>query len=167
MNRIPVILIIAFMTSVVSSTFSQTTSPSFVTVEGAVLKPLKLTLKDIEKYPAREVTAKDRDGNAHTYKGTLLSVVLDSAGVTLGKQLRGENLVKYVLVTAADNYQVVYSLPEIDPEFTSNTILLATQVDGKPLPKGEGPFRLVNPADKKLARWIREISSIKVVFSKQ
>src|SRR5262245_9469364 len=104
-----------------------------VKVEGEVAKPLKLTLKEIEKYPSTEVKAKDRDGNEHTFKGTLLSVVLDSAGVTLGKQLRGENLAKYVLVTAADNYQVLYALPEIDPEFTSNTVLLATRVDGKPL----------------------------------
>jgi hypothetical protein len=93
--------------------------------------------------------------------------VLDSAGVTLGKALRGENLVKYVLVTAADNYQVVYALPEIDPEFTSNTVLLATHVDGSLLPKGEGPFRLVNPADKRPARWIREIVSIRILFSKE
>ena len=137
-----------------------------ISIEGEVKKPLKLTVKDLEKYPSAEVKAKDRDGKEHTFKGTLLSVVLDSAGVTLGKQLRGENLVKYVLVTAADNYQVIYALPEIDPEFTSNTVLLTTHVDGNPLPKGEGPFRLVNPADKRPARWIREIASIKIMYSK-
>lgn len=149
-----------------SNSFGQSSTPQILTIEGEVQKPLKLTVKDLEKYPATEVKAKDRDGKEHTFKGTLLSVILDSAGVTLGKQLRGENLVKYVLVTAADNYQVIYALPEIDPEFTSNTVLLTTHVDGKPLPKGEGPFRLVNPSDKKPARWIREISSIKVLFSK-
>ncbi len=146
-----------------TATFAQTQS---ISIEGEVQKPLKLTVNDLEKYPTTEVKAKDRDGKEHTYKGTLLSVVLDSAGVTLGKQLRGENLVKYVLVTAADNYQVIYALPEIDPEFTSNTVLLTTHVDGNPLPKGEGPFRLVNPADKKPARWIREITSIKIMYSK-
>ena len=59
----------------------------------------------------------------------------------------------------------VFALAEIDPDFTSNTILLATQVDGKSLPKGEGPVRLVNAAEKKPTRWIREITSIKVLFS--
>ena len=146
--------------------FGQTNQDAFITVEGEVLKPLKLTLKDLEKFPQSEVKAKDRDGKEHTFKGTLLSVVLDSAGVTLGKQLRGENLAKYVLVKAVDGYEVIYALPEIDPEFTSNTVLLTTHVDGNPLPKGEGPFRLVNPIDKKPARWIREITTIKILFSK-
>lgn len=143
--------------------FSQQT----ITVSGEVKKPLKLTLKDLEKYPVTEVKAKDKAGIEHSFRGTLLSVVLDSAGVTLGGDLRGENLTKYVLITAADNYKVIYSLAEIDSEFTSNAVLLATHVDGKPLSKGEGPFRLVNPGDKRPTRWVREISSIKVLFSKE
>ena len=110
--------------------------------------------------------AKDKEGNEHTFKGTLLSVILDSAGVTLGGELRGKNLTKYVLVRASDGYEVVYSLGEIDPEFTSNPAILATHVDGHALPKGEGPFRLVNPADKKPTRWVREVAVVKVLFSK-
>ncbi|MEJ0034321.1 MAG: molybdopterin-dependent oxidoreductase [Bacteroidota bacterium] len=139
---------------------------STITVSGEVTKQLKLTQQDIGKYPQVEVKAKDREGKEHTFKGTALATVLDSAGVTLGKNLRGENLAKYVVITAADNYQVVYSLAEIDPEFTSNTVLLCTHVDGNPLPKGEGPFRIVNPADKRPARWIREIVSIRIGFAK-
>jgi len=155
------ILILSFAIALSTQAVAQV-----ITVTGEVTKPLKLTLKDLEKFPVKELNVKDRDGKEHTYKGTLLSIVLDSAGVTLGKNLRGENLAKYVLITAADNYQVVYSLAEIDPEFTSNTILIATHVDGNPLPKGEGPARLVNPLDKRPARWIREITSIKVGFAK-
>jgi DMSO/TMAO reductase YedYZ molybdopterin-dependent catalytic subunit len=149
-----------------ATAFSQTSSDVFITVEGEVLKPLKLSAKDLGKFPQTDVKAKDRDGREHTFKGTLLSIVLDSAGVTLGKELRGENLAKYILVKAVDGYEVIYSLPEVDAEFTSNTVLLATHVDGKPLPKGEGPFRLVNPIEKRPARWIREISTIKILFSK-
>lgn len=150
-----------------ASLLAQASPSSSITVEGEVTKKLKLTLEDIKQYPSMEVKAKDRQGDEHTYKGTPLAMVLDSAGVTLGKNLRGENLVKYVLVTAVDNYQVVYSLAEIDTEFTTNVILLATHVDGNLLPKGEGPFRLVNLADKRPARWIREIRSIRVLFSKE
>jgi DMSO/TMAO reductase YedYZ molybdopterin-dependent catalytic subunit len=144
----------------------QTNGQQAITVSGEVTKQLKLTLADIDKYPPAEVKAKDRDGKEHSFKGVALATVLDSAGVTLGKDLRGENLAKYVIITAADNYQVVYSLAELDPEFTSNTVLLCTHVDGKLLPKGEGPFRLVNPIDKRPARWIREITSIKVAFGR-
>lgn len=142
------------------------TMPS-LTISGEVLNPLSLTVADISKMPQAKVKAKDRDNAEHEYGGVMLVDALNAAGVTVGAQLRGENLAKYVLVTAADNYQVVYALPELDPEFTDDVVLLITTVDGKPLPNGEGPFRLVNPADKKHARWIREIKSIKVLFAKE
>jgi len=138
-----------------------------ITVGGEVTKQLTITIAGMKDFPAKEITAKDKEGKEHVYKGTLLSLVLTSAGVTLGKELRGGNLAKYVIIKAADGYVVVYSLAELDPELTSNDVLLATLVDGHPLPKGEGPFRLVAPHDKKPARWIREITSIKVVLSKE
>ncbi|MEO7991878.1 MAG: molybdopterin-dependent oxidoreductase [Chryseolinea sp.] len=150
-----------------ANAFAQTASKPFVTVEGEVLKPLKLTLEHLLKLKQTEVKAKDRDGKEHIFKGVRLFDLLDSAGVTLGKELRGENLTKYVLIKAVDGYEVIFSLPEIDPEFTGQTILIAYQMDGNPLPKGEGPFRIVAPNDKKPARWIRELTTIKVVFSKE
>ena len=136
------------------------------TISGEVLKPLTLSLKELSAMETSETKGKDKDGKEHTFKGILLWKVLSSAGVTLGKDLRGENLAKYVLVKASDGYQVIFSLPEIDPEFSDKTILLAYQVDGKPLAANEGPFRLVVPEDKKHARWIRQLSSIQILFSK-
>lgn len=144
----------------------QTVKP-FFTVEGDGVNPLNLTLDDLQKLKPTEVKAKTKEGDEHTFKGVRLFDILDSAGVTLGKELRGKNLSKYILIKAADGYQVVFALPEIDPEFTNETILLAYQVDGKPLPKGEGPFRIVAPNDKRQARWIRELTTIKVVSSKE
>ena len=47
--------------------------------------------------------------------------------------MKGKNLTKYILVTASDNYQVVFALAELDKAFTDRTIHLADQVDGKPL----------------------------------
>jgi DMSO/TMAO reductase YedYZ molybdopterin-dependent catalytic subunit len=146
--------------------YAQTATDPHITVDGEVLRALKITVKDMARFKSAEVKAKDKEGNEHNFKGTPLFSLLDSAGVTLGKQLRGENLLKYILITAADGYQVVYALPEIDPEFTSDLVLLATHVDGKPLPNGEGPFRLVVPQHKKPTRWIREITSIKVISAK-
>jgi len=147
--------------------YAQAVNKPFFTVEGTVLRSLKLTQDELSKLKQTEVKAKDKDNKEHVYKGVRLVDVLDSAGVTLGKQLRGENLVKYILIRAADGYEVIFSLPEVDPEFTSQTILLAYEEDGKPLPKGEGPFRMIVPNDKRPARWIREVTTIKVVFSKE
>jgi DMSO/TMAO reductase YedYZ molybdopterin-dependent catalytic subunit len=148
------------------TTYAQTDKP-FLSVEGEVIRPLRLTVDDLMKFKPSEVKGKDKDGNEHAFTGVRLVDVLDSAGVTLGSKLRGKNLAKYILVKAADGYQVIYSLPEVDPEFPGQTDLLAYQVDGHPLPKGEGPFRMVAPGDKKQARWIREITVIKIVFSKE
>ena len=137
-----------------------------LSISGEVLTPLSLTADDLIKMPQVTLKAKGHDNQEHEYGGVALVELLKAAGVTLGAQLRGANLTKYILVTAADNYQVLYALPELDPEFTNNVVLLATQVDGKLLPKGEGPFRLVNPADNKQARWVREIKNIKVQFAR-
>lgn len=145
---------------------AQPSTGQFLTVEGEVKKRLELMPQDLENFPSLEVKAKDRSGKQHTFKGTLLATILDSAGVTMGKALRGKHLVKYILITAVDGYQAIFSLPEIDPEFTLNTVLLTTHVDGEPLPKGEGPFRLVAPQDKQQSRWVREISSIKIILAK-
>ena len=136
------------------------------TVTGEVLKPLTLSMKELSAMQTSEVKGKDRDGKEHVFKGVMLWKVLNSAGVTLGKDLRGENLAKYVRVRASDGYEVIFSLPEIDPEFTDKTILLAYQVDGAPLAANEGPFRLVVPEDRKHARWIRQLNCIQVLISK-
>jgi hypothetical protein len=68
-----------------------------------------------------------------------------------------------VLAEARDGYQVVYTLTELDPAFTSNKIIIADTADGKPLSETQGPFRLVVPQEKKPARSIRMLEKITVV----
>lgn len=133
-------------------------SPTTLQVKGEVRSPLSLRLQDIALFRQAEVSANDKAGKPHLYSGVSLLSVLDSAGVDLGKKLRGEHLRKYVLVKCADGYQVLFSLAELDPDFGNQTVLLAVKMDGKPLPQDRGTFRLVVPGDKALAR-----SSFKVV----
>jgi len=45
--------------------------------------------------------------------GVPVEQILDLAGVTTGKQLKGENLTKYLLVKCADGYEVLFSLAEL------------------------------------------------------
>ncbi|MEO6687118.1 MAG: molybdopterin-dependent oxidoreductase [Dyadobacter sp.] len=146
------------------SAFSQ--DKNTISVSGEVTTPLNLTVQDLSVYHQISHKVKDKDGKEHEFKGVALIEVFEKAGVTTGSKLRGENLAKYVLVKAADGYEVIYSLPEIDPEFTDQVIMLATEKDGQPLANGEGPFRIITPNDKKQARWIREVRSIKIVFAK-
>ena len=69
----------------------------------------------------------------------------------------------YVLVEAADNYRVVFSLAELDAGFLDSDVLVADTLDGAPLGPGEGPFKLVAPHDKRPARWVRTSKLITVV----
>jgi hypothetical protein len=53
--------------------------------------------------------------------------------VPLEKDLRGDRMVTYVEVGAADGCRVVLALPEIDPAFSDRVILLADRRDQQPL----------------------------------
>ncbi|AUD04076.1 molybdopterin-dependent oxidoreductase [Spirosoma pollinicola] len=137
-----------------------------LTISGEVTKPLTLQGSDLKAMAHSQVSAKDRDGKEHQYTGIPLVDLLKQAGATLGGELRGENLMKYVVVKAIDGYEVLFALAELDPEFATRTILLADQVDGTPLPFGTGPYRIVVPGEKKPARWIREVKAIEIRFAK-
>lgn len=57
-----------------------------------------------------------------------------------------------LLVKADDSYRVVIALPELDPAFTDKQTLLVFLRDGKPLGEKEGPYRIVIPDEKRMAR---------------
>ncbi|HEY0246051.1 MAG TPA: molybdopterin-dependent oxidoreductase [Mucilaginibacter sp.] len=137
-----------------------------VKITGEVTTPLDLKLADFQQYKQTDVIRKDRDGKDHTYSGVVLAELLQKAGATMGKDLKGENLTKYISVEASDGYQVVFALAELDKDFTDRTIILASIMDGKPLPAGDGPFRIIVQDEKKPARCIKQVTGIKVHFSK-
>ena len=68
-----------------------------------------------------------------------------------------------LLVEATDGYRVVIALPELDPAFTDKQIVLAFLKDGKPLDDKEGPYRIVIPDEKRMARWVRQVTRLKIV----
>ena len=69
----------------------------------------------------------------------------------------------YVVVEAADNYRVTFSIAELDSGILDSEVLVADTMNGAPLGSGEGPFKLVAPHDKRPARWVRMLKSITVV----
>jgi DMSO/TMAO reductase YedYZ molybdopterin-dependent catalytic subunit len=133
-----------------------------LTIGGDVAKPLTLTRDDLAKLPRTSVTLSDH-GKETSYEGVLLYDILKQAGAPLDSQLTGKALASYLLAEARDGYQVVYTLTAVDPAFTSNKIIIADTLDGKPLPETQGPFRLVVPQEKKPARSIRMLEKITVV----
>jgi hypothetical protein len=59
-------------------------------------------------------------------------------------------------------YQVVITLPELDPAFSSRQIVLAFLKNGKPL-DDQGPYCIVIPEEKRMARWVRQVTKLKIV----
>ena len=139
---------------------------AFVQVTGEVTRTLKLYEADIAKMNKVSVSLTDKDGKDHSYTGVPVLDILNSAGVTTGKQLHGENLTKYVLVKCADGYQVLFALAEMDTALSKKTIILATQADNKPLPEGKGPFRLVVPGEGRPARSCFQVVEFIIKFAK-
>lgn len=133
-----------------------------LSVAGDVASPLALSLTTLRGYPRTTVTVDD-DGRSVSYEGVLLGEILKRAGAPLGAELRGNNMATYVLATARDGYQVVFSLAEVDPGFTSNDVIVADTIDGKPLFDYQGPVRIVAPKDARAVRSIRMLERIDVV----
>src|SRR5215468_7849497 len=113
-------LLLCLMLAVAAAALAQ--APS-VSVTGAVKQSLTLTAADLAAMPrAKAVT--DNNGIQTVYEGVWLSDVLKKAGVPLGPGLRGAALAGYILASASDGYEVVFSIGELDPDVTSGQYLL-------------------------------------------
>ena len=92
----------------------------------------------------------------------LLLAAAALAGAPTGDKLRGPALATFVLVEAADGYKVVFSLAELDSGTGGTEAYVAFEREGKPLDDTVGPFRLVVPTDKRAARWVRQVTRIRI-----
>jgi|SRR5580693_8112573 hypothetical protein len=133
-----------------------------LTVQIEAGKQVVLARADIEALPYVKVTT-SASGESATFEGVALEAVLEKAGVAFGQTLKGKRLASCLLVEAADGYRVVIALPELDPAFTDKQVLLAFLKDGKPLDDWEGPYRIVIPDEKRMARWVRQVTTLKIV----
>lgn len=131
-------------------------------VTGSVSSPVLLTAADLKAMPRTTVTLK-QDGRDVKYEGVLVGAVLARAGATLGRDMTGAAVASYVVASASDGYRAVFSLAELDPEFTGSEIIVADTVDGKPLFDYQGPFRIVAPRDTRGARGVRMLQKLEVV----
>ncbi len=115
--------------------------------------------------PHVTVNVRDHDKDAQ-FEGVPLATALSMTGIQLGDSLRGPRMTEVLLVEAGDGYKVVFALAEIDPAFATREIILADKRDGKPLDAKEGPLRIVAPGDKRPARWVRQVITLKLIAAK-
>lgn len=135
-------------------------------IAGDVRQPQTWRTADIKTLPRSTATVEE-NGQTLTYEGVLVGELLERAGATLGNELRGSAVTTYVLASATDGYQVVYSLAELDPSYTRSTIIVADSVNGQPLPEAQGPLRIVVPGDAHRSRSIRMLERLDVVRLKK
>ena len=118
---------------------------------------------DVEALPHIRVTASEHSFPPVTFEGVTVKSVLEKAGISFGEGMKGKRLANCLLVEAADGYRAVIALPELDPAFTDKQTVLAFLRDGKPLSEKEGPYRIIIPDEKRMARWVRQVTTLKIV----
>jgi hypothetical protein len=154
--------------SILSPAPVRTQSPAAVApgealvIAGDVTQALTIAPGDLKTMPRTTVTVSE-EGRQISYEGVLVGELLKRAGAPVGRDLSGKAVATYVRASAKDGYQVVFSLAELDPAFTSNDIIVADTIDGKPLFDYQGPLRIVAPHDNRGARSIRMLQRLEVV----
>lgn len=165
MNGLPLLLFCCFVLSLPVAA-QQPATEGFVTIDGSVTSPQKLSAPDIGKLKHITVPFQNKGGKEHLFSGVAVADLLAEAGATLGKQLHGKTIAQYVLVACADGYQVVFALVDFDSTFTNKQVLLANSMDGAVLPPGKDPFQLIVPDEKRPARSAYQVTGFVVRYAK-
>lgn len=133
-----------------------------LTVQADAGKQVVVSRSDIESLAHIQVTA-GTPADPAVFEGVTLRSLLEKAGVGFGESLKGKRLASCLMIQAADGYRVVIALPELDPAFTDKKVLLVFLRNGKPLDEKEGPYRVVIPDEKRMARWVRQVTKLTIV----
>jgi hypothetical protein len=71
-----------------------------------------------------------------------------------------------LMVEAADGYKVAFSLNQVDTALATPQNNQADKRDGRALDAKQGPLRIVAPGDKRPARWVRQVTTLRVIAVK-
>jgi DMSO/TMAO reductase YedYZ molybdopterin-dependent catalytic subunit len=164
--RVALVATVAFLVVTTAAAQSAVQCPAaaagVVHVVG-VPKPYTLTAADLAQWARAEVRTEGHGSPPATYAGVPLRAVLTRAGVAEGPAIRGKLVGTAIVVEALDAYRATFALAETDTAFTNRVILLADKVDGKPLTPEYGPYQLIVPGEKRHARWVRQVTCIRMV----
>ena len=158
--------LIAYLVLACLTAFATRTTAQSLTVTNSDGHATTISAAQIGKADHRVAVDVDEHGAAAKFEGVPLATVLELAGVQLGDSMRGAWMAEVLLVSASDGYKVTFALAEVDPAFAVREIILADRKDGKPLDTREGPFRIIALGDKRPARWIRQVTELKIISLK-
>jgi hypothetical protein len=130
-----------------------------LTVDG---KATTLSVAELQAMPQKTVTVHNEHTKAdETYTGVLLGDLLAKYGFAVDKTTHQKMLRSYLVAEGTDKYWVLFSVTEIEGSEHNGEVIVATSMGGKPL-REDGQFKLVDSADKKPQRWVRNLMSITV-----
>jgi hypothetical protein len=155
MTRRPSVLALAVLA------FAPTLAAQRLVVHRAPGDSVILDASRLAALPRETVRGRDHGRDA-IFEGTPLRAVLTLAGVRTDS-LRGPSLADVLVAEAADGYRVAIALTELSPDLGARAMLVADRRDGAPLAATEGPLRLVVATDERQARWIRQLTTLRVV----
>jgi len=138
-----------------------------VRIDGSVDHPVTLGLDDLRRCAQRDVEITPPAARAgepappsRRYTGCLLR---DLVAVAKPIEGRPRDLRRsYLVVTARDGYQVVFSWAELFVSPVGERALVAHTRDGALLERAEGPVALVSGADVSAARHVKALQSIEL-----
>jgi hypothetical protein len=143
-------------------------SPSF-DVTGAVVRPRRYTLADLQSLPP--VTVASRcvvEGTSeladHSYKGVLLWTLVAEAQLAIPPADADPALRGYVFAVATDGFPAILPLVEIDPTYNHRDVIVAYERDGQPLDESLGMAQLVVPDDPSCARNVFWLAHLEVRY---
>lgn len=150
--------------TVVKLVLAQQTPAPMLEISGDVAHPRIFHEQEWKQLRHNSLSATNlHEKKTATYSGVSLRDLLNEAGVPHNEGLRGKAMSTSIVATGSDGYQVVFSIGELDETIGNLQVLVADSEDGKPLTQDAGPLRLVVPSDKRPARWVRMVKSIRVV----
>ncbi|HEY2658456.1 MAG TPA: molybdopterin-dependent oxidoreductase [Caulobacteraceae bacterium] len=120
------------------------------------------TVTDAQLRDLHRLTVPAGWGDHHTYAGAPVSDLLALVGGPSDVKLHGPVLDQIVLVTGSDGFIGVMSIAETARSFRDTAVIIADEVDGKPLDAKEGPYRLVIGGELKPARSVRMVTTIEL-----
>jgi hypothetical protein len=130
-----------------------------LTVDG---KATTLSVADLEGMPQKTVNVHNEHTKMdETYSGVALSDLLAKYGLPVDKTTHQKMLRSYIVAQGTDKYWVLYSVTEIEGSEHNADVIVAITEGGKPLGE-DGLLKLVDSADKRPARWVRNLSAITV-----
>jgi hypothetical protein len=137
-----------------------TSSELKLTIDG---KSSTLTLAELAAMPQKTVTVHNEHTKTdETYTGVALSELLAKYGFAVGQSTHRKMLRSYISAEGTDKYWVLYSATEIEGSEHTADVIVATGMNGKPL-GDDGQLKLIDSADKKPQRWVRNLAAITLV----